>query len=69
MLKNSSTKNYISNNYKSQIGYIENNLYKKQGNIIFNNTNNITKHIDKYSSGVTNNYKVNKVSNVRKYLL
>ena len=29
--KNFSTKNYISNNYKSHIDYIENNLYKKTG--------------------------------------
>ena len=39
--KDFSTKNYISNNYKSQIDYIENNLYKKQDNRTFNNTNNI----------------------------
>ena len=64
--KDFSTKNYISNNYKSQIDYIENNLYKKQDNRTFNNTNNIYKHINNYSNDVTNNYKINKVSNVKK---
>ena len=57
--------NYISNNYKSQIGYIDNNLYKKY-DIIFKNTNNITKHINNYSNDVTNNYKVHEVPNVKK---
>ena len=36
-----STNKYISNNYKSQIDYIGDNLYKKQDNRTFNNTNNI----------------------------
>ena len=36
--KDFSTKNYISKNYNSHIDYIENNLYKKHSNIIFNNT-------------------------------
>ena len=40
--------------------------YKKQGNIIFNNTNNLTKHINNYGNDVTNNYKVHKVSHVKK---
>ena len=66
--KDFSTNNYISNNYKSQIDYIENNIYKKQDNRTFNNTNNIYiyKHINNYSNDVTNNYKINKVSNVKK---
>ena len=64
--KDYSTKNYISNNYKSQIAYIENNLYKKQDNRTFNNTNNIYKHINQYSTDINNNYKINKVSNVKK---
>ena len=64
--KDFSTKNYISNNYKSQIDYIENNLYKKQDNRTFNNTNNIYKHINQYSTDINNNYKINKVSNVKK---
>jgi hypothetical protein len=64
--KEFSTKNYISNNYKSQIDYIENNLYKKQDNRTFNNTNHIYKHINNYSNDVSNNYKINKVSNVKK---
>jgi len=61
-----STKNYISNNYKSQIAYIENNLYKKHDNRTFNNTNNIHKHINNYSNDVTNNYKINKIQNLKK---
>merc|ERR1711906_98948 len=31
---------YITNNHKSHIDYIENNLYKKSDNRVFNNTNN-----------------------------
>ena len=64
--KDYSYKTYITNNHKSQIGYIENNLYKKYDNRIFNNTNNIHKHINLHSNDVTNNYKINKVSNVKK---
>ena len=36
-----SYKTYVSNNYKSQIAYVGNSLYKKQDSITFNNTNNI----------------------------
>ena len=36
--KDVSTKNYISDNCKSQIDYIGDNLYKKQDNRLFNNT-------------------------------
>ena len=39
--KDYSSKNYISNNYKSQIAYVENNLYKRSDSKAFNNTNNI----------------------------
>ena len=39
MLKGCSFKTYITNSYKPQIAYVENNLYKKQDSIIFNNTN------------------------------
>ena len=56
--KGCSYKTYVSNNYKSQIGYVENDLYKKQGNRTFNNTNNIYKHINQYSTDVFNNYKI-----------
>ena len=59
-------KTYISNNYKSQIAYVENNLYKKQDSRTFNNTNNIYKHINQYSTDVFNNYKINKTHNVKK---
>ena len=34
-------KTYIANNYKSHIGYVENNIYKKHDNRTSNNTNNI----------------------------
>ena len=61
-----STKNYMSKNYKSQIDYIEHNLYKKQDNITFNNLNNMYKHINNYSNDVTNNYKINKIQNLKK---
>ena len=40
-VKDYSYKTYITNNYKSHIGYVENNLYKKQDSRTFNNTNNI----------------------------
>ena len=52
-------KTYVSNNYKSQIAYVENNLYKRSDNRTFNNTNNIYKHINQYKSYVLNNYKIN----------
>ena len=39
--KDYSYKTYITNNYKSHIGYVENNLHKKQDSRTFNNTNNI----------------------------
>ena len=51
-------KTYITNNYKSQIAYVEDNLYKKQGSRTFNNTNNIYKHINQYSTDVFNNYRI-----------
>ena len=48
-------KTYFGNNYKSHTGYVENNMYKKQDNITFNNTSNIYKHINQYSTDVFNN--------------
>ena len=33
---------------------------KRSGNIAFNNTNNIYKHLKQYSTDVFNNYKINK---------
>ena len=63
--KDFSTNKYICNNYKWQIGYIDNNLYKKQDNKIFNDTNNITKHNNNYSNGVTNEYNINKIQNLK----
>ena len=51
--------------FRSNNGYIANNVYKKYGNRTFNNTNSITKHINNYSNDVTNNYKINEISNVK----
>ena len=45
----------------SRITYI-----KKQDNRTFNNTNNIYKRINQYSTVINNNYEINKVSNVKK---
>ena len=39
--KDYSYKTYVNNNYKSQVADVENNLYKKQDSILFNNTNDI----------------------------
>ena len=59
-VKGYSYKTYITNNYKSHIGYVEENLYKKQDSRTFSNTNNTFKHINQYSTDVFNNYKINK---------
>ena len=64
--KDYSYKTYVTNNHKSHIGYIENNLYKKFDNRVFNNTNNIHKYINNFSNDVTNNYKINKINNTKK---
>ena len=64
--KGYSYKAYTTNNYKSHIGYVGNNLYKKQDSITFNNTNNIYKHINHYSTDVFNRYNINKTHNVKK---
>ena len=58
--KDYSYKTYVSNNYKSHIGYVENNLHKKQDNRTFSNTNNIHKHINQYTTDVFTSYKINK---------
>ena len=57
---------YISNNYKSQIAYVENNRHKRYDNRVYNNTNNIYKHVNQYSTDVLNNCKINKTHNVKK---
>ena len=64
--KDYSYKTYVSNSYKSQIAYVENNLYKRSDNRTFNNTSNIPKHINQYPTDVFNNYKINKTHNVKK---
>ena len=58
-VKDYSYKTYVSNNCISHAGYFENNLYKKQDDITFNNTNNTYKHINQYSTDVFNGYKIN----------
>ena len=65
-VKGYSYKTYVSNNYKSHIGYVENNLYKRSDNRTFNNTDNIYKHTNQYSTDVFNNYKINKTHNEKK---
>ena len=65
-VKGYSYKTYITNNYKSHIGYVENNLYKRSDNKTFNNTNNIYKHINQYKSDVFNNGKMNKTHIAKK---
>ena len=64
--KDYSFKTYVSNSYKSQIAYVKNNLLKKQDSITCNNTNNIYKHINQYSTDVFNNCKINKTHHVKK---
>ena len=41
-------------------------LYKKQDNRTFNDTNKMHKHMDQYSTGVFNTYKITKRHNVKK---
>ena len=64
--KDYSYKTYITNNYKSHVAYVENNLYKKQDSRTFNNTNNIYKRINQYPTDVFNNYKIHKSLNLKK---
>ena len=65
MKKDFSTKNCITNAFRSNNGYIGNSLYKKYNNITFNTTENISKHINKYSTDITNNYKIYGLNNVK----
>ena len=39
------------------------------GNRTFNNTNNISKNINQYTTGVVNNYKSSKVSNIKRRII
>ena len=64
--KDYSYKTHVSNNYKPQIVYVENNMYKRSDNRTFNNTSNIHKHMNTYSTDVFNNYKINKTHNAKK---
>ena len=58
----------MSNNYKSQIVYIENNMYKRYDNRTFNNTDSISKHINQHTTDIADNYKTNKASNLKNVL-
>ena len=60
------SKNYTSNNYKLQVAYFENDLYKRYGNRTVNNTSSVSKTINQYTTEVVNNYKTNEVSNLKK---
>ena len=64
-----SSKNYISNNHKSQVAYAENNLYKRYDNITFDNTNNISKNIHQNTTDVVNGYKTNTTFKYKKGVL
>ena len=64
--KDLSTKNYLTNVFRNNNNYTENNLYKKYDNRTFNTAEDITKHINNYSNDITNNYKINKINNVKK---
>ena len=65
-VKGYSYKADTTNNYKSHVGYVENNIYKRSDNRTSNNTSNTHKHIDKYSTDAFNNYKVSKAHNLKK---
>ena len=65
-VKGCSYKTYVSNNYKPQIAYVGNSLYKRFDNRTFNSTYNIYNHISQYPTDVFNNYKVNETHNVKK---
>ena len=57
--KDYSYKIYTGSNYKPQIAYVENTLYKRSDSITSNNTNNLYKHIDQYSTDAFDYYKIN----------
>ena len=59
-------KTYITNNYKPQVAYVENNLYKKQDSRISHNTNNMCKRTNQYSTDAFNSYRINTAHNVKK---
>ena len=64
--KELSYKTCASNIYKPRIANVENNIYKRCDNRTFNDTDNIYKHVNQYSTDVFNNYKINKTHNVKK---
>ena len=57
ILKYYSSKNYTSNNNKSKIAEVGNNLYKRSEDRAFNNTDNISKHINQYTTDVVDGSK------------
>ena len=64
--KDFSTKHGITNVFRSNNDYMGNNTYKKYGNRAFNNTDNITKHVNNYRNDVTNSYNINKTQSLNK---
>ena len=60
-----SYKTYVSNNYKSQIAYVENNIYKNKEVEHSITYINIYKHMNTYST-VFDNHRIAKPHNVNK---
>ena len=67
--KDYASKTYFSNNYKSQVAYVENNSYKRSDNISYNNTDNISKHINQYTTDVVNRFKISEVSSIKRRII
>ena len=66
ILKDFSTKHYITNVSRSNNDYVENDLYKRYDNRAFNNTNNITNHRNNHSNDALINYNADKINNVKR---
>ena len=64
-----STKNYLTNVFRSNNNYTENNTHTKYDNITLNITNIITKHINNYNNGISNNYKISEIRKCKKHII
>ena len=64
--KEYSPKIYNSTSYRTVLDYVENNLYKRYDNRIFNNTSNVYKNINQHNTEFVNTYKINKHLNLKK---
>ena len=60
-----STKNCLTNVFRSSNNYTGNIFYKKYYNRTCNSTNTITKHINNYNNYITNNCNINKIRNLK----